>query len=121
VAASLADLGAVLLVFEVLRSRRPATRAARSAVLLAVSPALLVASAVHGDPAGVAVALLLGMHLLVDRQAPLATGLAVGERPVALVSLRLALGCPTAAPRDASWSSPPATAPSGSWWTRSCA
>jgi hypothetical protein len=31
-AASTADLGAVLLVFEVLRSRRPANRAARSAV-----------------------------------------------------------------------------------------
>jgi hypothetical protein len=76
-AASVADLGAVLLVFEVLRSRRPANRAARSAVLLAVSPALLVASGIHGDPAGVAVALLLlGMYLLVDQQAPLAAGIA---------------------------------------------
>jgi chemotaxis signal transduction protein len=44
-----------------------------------------------------------------------------GERPVALVSLRLTSACPTAGPRDASWSSPPATAPSGSWSTRSSA
>jgi hypothetical protein len=96
VAASLADLGAVLLVFEVLRSRRPANRATRSAVLLAVSPALLVASAVHGDPAGVAVALLLlGMYLLVDRQAPLAAGLAVGVAarvdPLVLIAAPVAL------------------------------
>jgi hypothetical protein len=96
VAASLADLGAVLLVFEVLRSRRPANRAARSAVLLAVSPALLVASAVHGDPAGVAVALLLlAMYLLVDRQAPLAAGLAVGVAarvdPLVLIAAPVAL------------------------------
>jgi hypothetical protein len=96
VAASLGDLGAVLLVFEVLRSRRPAIRAARSAVLLAASPALLVASAVHGDPAGVAVALLLlGMYLLVDRRAPLAAGLAVGMAarvdPLVLLAAPVAL------------------------------
>jgi hypothetical protein len=95
-AASVADLGAVLLVFEVLRSRRPANRAARSAVLLAVSPALLVASGIHGDPAGVAVALLLlGMYLLVDQQAPLAAGIAVGVAarvdPLVLVAAPVAL------------------------------
>jgi Gpi18-like mannosyltransferase len=95
-AASVADLGAVLLVFEVLRSRRPANRAARSSVLLAVSPALFVASGIHGDPAGVAVALLLlGMYLLVDRQAPLAAGIAVGVAarvdPLVLVAAPVAL------------------------------
>jgi len=96
-AASVADLGAVLLVFEVLRSRRPANRAARSAVLLAVSPALLVASGIHGDPTGVAVALLLllGMYLLVDQQAPLAAGIAVGMAarvdPLVLVAVPVAL------------------------------
>lgn len=95
-AASVADLGAVLLVFEVLRSRRPATRAARSSVLLAVSPALFVASGIHGDPAGVAVALLLlGMYLLVDREAPLAAGIAVGVAarvdPLVLVAAPVAL------------------------------
>jgi hypothetical protein len=105
VAASFADLGAVLLVFEVLRSRRPANRAARSAVLLAVSPALLVASAVHGDPAGVAVALLLlGMYLLVDRRAPLAAGLAVGvaARVDPLVLLAAPVALAVAVPRRGS-------------------
>jgi len=95
-AASVADLGAVLLVFQVLRSRRPANRAARSSVLLAVSPVLLVASGIHGDPVGVAVALLLlGMYLLVDREAPLAAGIAVGVAarvdPLVLVAAPVAL------------------------------
>jgi hypothetical protein len=95
-AASVADLGAVLLVFQVLRSRRPLNRATRAAVLLAVSPALLVASGIHGDPVGIAVALLLlGMYLLVDQQAPLAAGIAVGVAarvdPLALVAAPVAL------------------------------
>jgi hypothetical protein len=95
-AASVADLGAVLLVFEVLRSRRPANRATRAAVLLAVSPALLVASGIHGDPVGIAVALLLlGMYLLVDQQAPLAAGIALGVAarvdPLVLVAAPVAL------------------------------
>ena len=67
VPASLADLGAALLVFEVLRTRRTLQLAARSAILVAVSPVLFVASGLHGDPVGVAVALLLlTMYLLVD-------------------------------------------------------
>jgi hypothetical protein len=57
VPASVADLGAALLVFEVLRSRRPLQLAARSATLVAVSRMLFVASGIHGDPLGVAVAL----------------------------------------------------------------
>ena len=69
--ASVADLGAALLVFEVLRPRRPLQLAARSAILVAVSPVLFVASGLHGDPVGVAVALLLlAVYLLVDRDAP---------------------------------------------------
>jgi hypothetical protein len=76
---NVADVGAAVLVFEVLRTRRAANRAARSAVLVAASPVLFVASGVHGDPAGVAVALaLLGTYLLVDHDAPLAAGIAVG-------------------------------------------
>jgi Gpi18-like mannosyltransferase len=71
VPSSVADLGAALLVFEVLRSRRPLQLAARSAILVAVSPVLFVASGIHGDPVGVAVALLLAVYLLVDRDAPL--------------------------------------------------
>ena len=57
VPASVADLGAALLVFEVLRTRRPLQLAARSAILVAVSPVLFVASGIHGDRVGVAVAL----------------------------------------------------------------
>jgi hypothetical protein len=45
VPASVADLGAALLVFEVLRPRRPLQLAARSAILVAVSPVLFVARA----------------------------------------------------------------------------
>ena len=52
VPASLADLGAALLVFEVLRTRRPLQLAARSAILVAVSPVLFVASGLHGDRMG---------------------------------------------------------------------
>ena len=78
VPASLADLGAALLVFEVLRTRRPLQLATRSAILVAVSPVLFVASGIHGDRVGVAVALLLlAIHLLVDRDAPLVAGIAL--------------------------------------------
>src|SRR4029453_7639830 len=42
-------------------------------------------------------------------------GLGGGQRPVALVSLRVALGLPDRGPRAASWSWPPAPARSGSW------
>jgi hypothetical protein len=79
VPASVADLGAALLVFEVLRTRRPLQLAVRAAVLVAVSPVLFVASGIHGDPIAVAVALLLlAVHMLVDRDAPLVAGIAVG-------------------------------------------
>ena len=93
VPASLADLGAALLVFEVLRTRRPFQLAARSAILVAVSPVLFVASGIHGDRIGVAVALLLlAIYLLVDRDAPLVAGitLAVASRvePMALLAPR---------------------------------
>ena len=67
VPASVADLGAALLVFEVLKIRRPLQLAARSAILVAVSPVLFVASGIHGDKVGVAVALLLlASWLLID-------------------------------------------------------
>ena len=106
VPASVADLGAALLVFEVLRSRRPLQLAARSAILVAVSPVLFVASGLHGDPVGVAVALLLlAMYLLVDRDAPLVAGitLALASRvePMALLAAPVAMAAaaaPGAAP-----------------------
>jgi hypothetical protein len=101
VPASLADLGAALLVFEVLRTRRTLQLAARSAILVAVSPVLFVASGIHGDRAGVAVALLLlAMYLLVDRDAPLVAGitLAIASRvePMALLAAPVAMAAVTA-------------------------
>jgi hypothetical protein len=96
VPASVADLGAALLVFEVLRTRRPLQLAARSAILVAVSPVLFVASGIHGDRVGVAVALLLlAIYLLIDRDAPLVAGitLAVASRvePMALLAAPVAM------------------------------
>src|SRR5215203_3962771 len=95
VPASVADLGAALLVFEVLRPRRPLQLAARSAILVAVSPVLFVASGLHGDRVGVAVALLLlAIHLLIDRDAPLAgITLAIASRvePMALLAAPVAM------------------------------
>jgi hypothetical protein len=101
VPASLADLGAALLVFEVLRARRTLQLAARSAILVAVSPVLFVASGIHGDRVGVAVALLLlAMYLLVDRDAPLVAGitLAIASRvePMALLAAPVAMAAVTA-------------------------
>jgi hypothetical protein len=101
VPASLADLGAALLVFEILRTRRPLQLAARSAILVAVSPVLFVASGIHGDRLGVAVALLLlAMYLLVDRDAPLVAGitLAVASRvePTVLLAAPVAMAAVTA-------------------------
>jgi hypothetical protein len=83
-------------VFEVLKVRRPLQLAARSAILVAVSPVLFVASGIHGDKVGVAVALLvLAMWLLVDRDAPLVAGitLAIASRvePMALLAAPVAL------------------------------
>jgi hypothetical protein len=96
VPANLADLGSAWLVFEVLRTRRPLQLAARSAILVAVSPVLFVASGIHGDRVGVAVALLLlAVHLLVDRDAPLVAGitLAVASRvePMTLLAAPVAM------------------------------
>ena len=107
VPASVADLGAALLVFEVLRTRRPLQLAVRSAVLVAVSPVLFVASGIHGDQLGVAVALLLlAVYMLVDRNAPLVAGITVGiasriEPTVLLaVPVIMAVAAPTG-PRQA--------------------
>jgi hypothetical protein len=96
VPASVADLGAALLVFEVLRTRRPLQLAVRSAVLVAVSPVLFVASGIHGDQIGVAVALLLlAVHMLVDRDAPLVAGITVGiasrVEPTVLLAVPVAM------------------------------
>src|SRR5919206_660954 len=101
VPANLADLGSAWLVFQVLRTRRSLQLAARSAILVAVSPVLFVASGIHGDRVGVAVALLLlAVHLLVDRDAPLVAGitLAVASRvePMTLLAAPVAMVAATA-------------------------
>ena len=106
--ASVADAGAALLVFEVLRRRRPLHLAARAAALVGASPVLLVASGVHGDRLGVAVlCLLAAMWLLVDRDAPLPAGLAlavaVRVEPLAVAALPVALAA-------AAWTGRPAGA-----------
>jgi hypothetical protein len=96
VPASVADLGAALLVFEALRAPaappagRPLGHPGRG------QPALFVASRIHGDPVGVAVApLLLAVYLLVDRDAPLVAGitLALASRvaPMALLVVPVAV------------------------------
>jgi hypothetical protein len=113
VPASVADLGAALLVFEVLKTRRPLQLAARSAILVAVSPVLFVASGIHGDKLGVAVALLLAaMWLLVDRDAPLVAGiaLAVASRvePMALLAAPVALTAVAAGAGAGADEAPPA-------------
>jgi len=105
VPASVANLGAALLVFEVLRARRPLQLAARSAILVAVSPVLFVASGIHGDPVGVAVALLLAVCLLVDRDAPLVAGitLALASRVEPMVLLAPLALSPAWSVRDLVW------------------
>lgn len=92
---SVADLGAALLVFEVLRARRAANRAPRG------RPGRRQPGPVRRlrgprRPLGVAVCLLLlGMYLLVGREAPLAAGIAVGVAarvdPLVLVAAPVAL------------------------------
>jgi hypothetical protein len=105
--ASVADAGSALLVFEVLRRRRPLHLAARAAALVGASPVLLVASGVHGDRLGVAVlCLLAAMWLLVDRDGPLPAGLAlavaVRVEPLAVAALPVALAAAAwARPADA--------------------
>jgi hypothetical protein len=92
VPASLADLGAALLVFEVLRTRRPLQLAARSAILVAVSPVLFAASGLHGDRVGVAVALLL---LTIPAGRP--DGVPVDQQPAGAQGLE-AGACPPGSP-----------------------
>jgi hypothetical protein len=107
--AGVADLAAALLVFEVLMARRAVHLAARTAALVAASPVLFVASGVHGDHLGVAVLLLLlAVHLLVDRQAPLLAGIILGlagrVEPLVLLAVPVvmaAVAAPAEQPPDA--------------------
>ncbi len=75
---SLADVGTALLVFELLRRRQPVARARLAAVLVAVSPLLVMVSGFHGNTDPIFVLLvLLGAHLLVDRRLPVLAGAAI--------------------------------------------
>ena len=77
--ASLADVGSVLLVFELLRRRRSLREATWAAALVAVSPVLVIISGFHGNTDPIFVFFtLLALYLLADRDKPLAAGLAMG-------------------------------------------
>lgn len=90
--ASLCDVGSAFVLLALLRRRRPLYQATLAAVLLAVSPVLLLVSGFHGntDP-DFAFLTLLGLYLLVDRRLPLWSGvalaLAVGIKIVPVVVL----------------------------------
>ena len=90
--ASLCDVGSAFVLLALLRRRRPLRQATLAAVLLAVSPVLLLVSGFHGntDPDFVFLT-LLGLYLLVDRRVPLAAGavlaLAIGVKIVPMVVL----------------------------------
>ena len=92
VPACLADLGSVLLVFEILRTRSSDLHAAMVAALVALSPVLFVISGFHGNTDPVFVFLVvLSFYLLIDRSAPgaagIAFGLSVGVKLVPIVAL----------------------------------
>jgi 4-amino-4-deoxy-L-arabinose transferase-like glycosyltransferase len=77
--ASLADVGSALLVFEILRRRRSLREAGWAAALVAVSPVLVIISGFHGNTDPIFVLFtLLALHLLADRDKPLAGGLSMG-------------------------------------------
>jgi hypothetical protein len=78
VPATLADIITALLVFEVVRIRRPVVEAAVAGVLVAASPALIVVSGFHGntDPVFVMFA-ILSLWLLVTDRSALGAGVAI--------------------------------------------
>ncbi len=76
--ASLADVASALVLFELLRSRRSLAVATTAAVLLAISPVLVVISGFHGNTDPVfALLTLLSAYLLVDRRNPAVSGIAI--------------------------------------------
>jgi hypothetical protein len=86
VPASVADLATALLVFELVRLRRPAKEAAIAAVLVACSPVMFIISGFHGntDPLFVMFT-LLSAYLLLVRRWDVAAGLSFA----AAVSVKL--------------------------------
>lgn len=74
--ATLADLVAAVVLFELIRTRRPVKEAALGGILFAWSPALGIISGYHGnnDPACVMFA-ILAIYLLMVRDAPALAGI----------------------------------------------
>ena len=71
VPACVADLGSIVLVFELLRTRRGLNEATIAAVIVALSPVLFVISGFHGNTDPLLVFfVLLSAYLLVDRDRP---------------------------------------------------
>jgi hypothetical protein len=95
---SLADVGATLLVFEILRTRRDPRTAAVAAGVVALSPVLLLTSGFHGNTDGLFVFfVLLAFWLVADRGMPgwggLAAAAAIGVKLVPIVALPVLLVC----------------------------
>lgn len=75
--ASAADFCCALLVFEIVRRRAAPRTAMLCGIGVAVSPVLIATSGYHGNTDAVAIAFALAAaHLLADRKAPLAAGVA---------------------------------------------
>ncbi|MGW7468817.1 glycosyltransferase family 39 protein [Streptomyces xantholiticus] len=75
--ACIADFVSAILVFEILRRRRPLGTATVCALACALSPVLFATSAYHGNTDSAAIMLVvLAAYLLTDRRAPLAAGVA---------------------------------------------
>jgi hypothetical protein len=75
---SLADVVTALLVFELLRARRPLREATFAGVVVACSPILLIISGFHGNTDPVFTMLVfLSVYLLADREAPVLSGAAL--------------------------------------------
>ncbi|MFE7467360.1 glycosyltransferase family 39 protein [Streptomyces sp. NPDC057499] len=75
--ASIADFFCALLVFEIVRRRASLGAAVACGTGVAASPVLIATSGYHGNTDAVAITFaLLAGHLLVDRRAPLAAGVA---------------------------------------------
>ena len=96
VPASLADIVTVLLVFELVRSRRSLNEATVAAVLVACSPVLIIVSGYHGntDPVFLMFAFLSFYLLLNDRSAfvaGLAFAAAISVKIVPIVALPVLL------------------------------
>jgi hypothetical protein len=74
--ATLADLVTALLLFELIRTRRPPVEAAVGAALFALSPALGIISGYHGNTDPVCIMFtVLAFYLLVVRNAPALAGI----------------------------------------------